>query len=65
MAWTWLDKWYMLPKIIMTVLGVYVICSAMEIIRWMLFRPIERSKKLQGFYGKIDRKLSNIWKGVD
>lgn len=62
-AWSWLYQWYMLPKIVVTVLAVYAICSVVELIRRMLFRPLEGNKKLQDFCEKIDMKLEKLWNG--
>lgn len=62
-AWSWLYQWYMLPKIVVTVLGIYLVCSAVELVRRLLFRPLDRSKRLHGLCTKIDMKLEKLWNG--
>ncbi|MCM1261803.1 MAG: acyltransferase [Butyrivibrio sp.] len=62
-ACNWLGKWYLLPRIITTTLAVYVVCSAVELLRRFLFRPIERNEKLQEKFRRIDMKLKGLWNG--
>lgn len=62
-AWSWLYQWYMMPKIVVTVLGVYAVCSAVELVRRLIFRPLDRNKRLHEFCTKIDMKLENLWNG--
>ncbi|MBD5494142.1 MAG: acyltransferase [Lachnospiraceae bacterium] len=61
--WSWLYQWYMLPKIVLTVLGIYVVCSALELMRRLIFRPLDKSKRLHEFCEKIDMKLEKLWNG--
>ena len=62
-AWAWLQDWYLVPKIVVTVAAIYAVCTAVELTRRLLFRPLEQSRRLQAFFIKIDTKLEKIWRG--
>lgn len=59
--WAWLDDWYLLPAIVVTVLGIYVVCMFIEWIRHFVFRPVEMWVK--PYCDKFDAKLRDIWHG--
>lgn len=59
--WAWMDDWYLIPAIILTVAAIYIICMAIEMLRQQLFKPLE--KQLRPLFEKIDNKLRNIWQG--
>jgi len=59
--WEWLDDWYLLPGIILTVICIYGSCMVIELIRQWAFRPVE--KWLKPFCEKFDSKLRKIWNG--
>ncbi len=59
--WAWLDDWYLLPAIIITVIGIYVVCMIIEWIRHFVFRPVE--KWIKPYCDKFDAKLREIWHG--
>ncbi len=61
--WAWLDDWYLIPAIILTIISIYGICMIVELIRQWLFRPVE--KRLQPIFIKLDDKLRKIWYGND
>ncbi|MBQ7840027.1 MAG: acyltransferase [Lachnospiraceae bacterium] len=62
-AYNWLDKWYLLPACIGTVIVIYTVCTLMELLRQKLFTPIDNNEKLRGFFLKIDDKLRKMWRG--
>lgn len=59
--WAWLDDWYLLSAIIITVTGIYAVCMIIEWIRHFAFRPIEMWVK--PYCDKFDAKLREIWHG--
>lgn len=61
--WAWLDDWYMLPVMILTIILIYGICMVVELIRQWAFKPIE--KKIKPVCDKLDAKLRKIWHGEE
>lgn len=59
--WAWLDDWYTLPAMILTVISIYGICMVIEFIRQWAFKPVE--KKIKPVCDKVDAKLRKIWHG--
>ena len=59
--WAWLDDWYLLPAIIVTVLAIYGVCMVIELIRQWAFRPLE--KLMKPYCVKFDSKLHELWSG--
>jgi len=57
--WAWLDDWYLLPGIILTVIGIYGVCAVVELIRQQAFKPVE--KWLKPYCDRFDQKLRKIW----
>lgn len=58
-----LDKWYLLPACLGIILGVYAACTVIELARQALFRPLDQSRRLKGFFERLDRRLAEIWNG--
>ena len=59
--WAWLDDWYLLPGIIVTVLAIYGICMIIELIRQWAFQPLENLMK--PYCARFDSKLRELWYG--
>lgn len=59
----WVGKWYLPLAILGVVIGLYAVCACIELLRQLLFRPLERSERLQGFLGRMDEKLLRLWRG--
>lgn len=58
-----LDKWYLLPACLALVTAVYAVCTMIELLRAGLFAPLDNSRRLRGFFRKIDDKLGRLWRG--
>lgn len=58
-----LDKWYLLPACLGIILAVYAACTVIELLRQRLFRPLDNSRRLRGFFVRLDQKLAGIWRG--
>ena len=58
-----LDKWYLLPACLGIILAVYAVCTGIELLRQVLFLPLDRSRKLRGFFERTDRRLEDLWRG--
>lgn len=61
--WAWMDDWYLLPGVILTVAGIYVVCMAAELLRMQLFKPVE--KAIKPVFDRMDQKLRKIWQGEE
>lgn len=65
--WTLIDgaslltKWYLPLVSIGIILFVYIVCSSIELVRQMLFIPVQSNKKLQSFFIHIDERLKGLW----
>ena len=62
-AYNWLEKWYLVPCIVLTVFAIFGVCAVIELLRQKLFAPLERSQRLKGFFFGIDEKLRRMWRG--
>lgn len=58
-----LDKWYLLPACLGIIAAVYAVCTVIELLRQVLFVPLDHSKRLKGFFMRLDQKLAGIWRG--
>lgn len=58
-----LGKWYLLPASIGMILAVYAVCTVIELLRQRLFAPLDRNRKLRGFFDGLDEKLRRLWHG--
>ena len=59
--WAWMDDWYLIPCILLTIVGIYVGCMAVELLRQKLCKPLEN--RLKPVIDKADNKLRQIWQG--
>ncbi len=62
---SWLDKWYLLPACLGTILAVYAGCTVIELGRQKLFVFLDQNPKLQAVFLRLDKKLERIWKGEE
>lgn len=58
-----LGKWYLLPASLGIILAVYAVCTGIELLRQILFIPIDHNQKLRGFFYRLDQKLYDVWNG--
>lgn len=63
MAYNWLYKWYLSFAIIGTVLAIFLVCSAIDAIRMLVFDLIEKKLKLVDKCKKLDNWLLSKWNG--
>ena len=59
---SWLDQWYLLPASFGVILAVYCVCTLIELVRQKLFSPLDNSKRIRGFFQRLDERLRGIWK---
>lgn len=58
-----LGKWYLLPASLGIILAVYAVCTVIELLRQIIFKPIDNNQKLRGFFIRLDQKLYAVWNG--
>ena len=59
---SWLEQWYLLPASFGVILAVYCVCTLIELVRQKLFSPLDNSKRIRGFFQRLDERLRGIWK---
>ena len=59
----WLGHWYLPFACIGVIAAIYLVCTAIELLRQKLFSPFEKSTAIAGFFQKADDKLKKIWNG--
>lgn len=59
---SWLGKWYLPFAVVGAVFFVYAACALIEALRQLLFAPLDRNRKLKGFFERLDKRLYKIWK---
>ena len=59
----WLGHWYLPFACIGVIAAIYLVCTAIELLRQKLFAPFEKSTAIAGFFQKADDKLKKIWNG--
>lgn len=59
----WIGKWYLLFACIGMIAAIYAGCTLIEFARQGIFYKFEHSKRISGFFYRMDEKLRAVWHG--
>lgn len=59
----WIGKWYLLFACIGMIAAIYAGCTLIEFARQAIFYKFEHSKRISGFFYRMDEKLRAVWHG--
>lgn len=59
----WIGKWYLLFACIGMIAAIYAGCTLIEFARQAIFYRFEHSKRISGFFYRMDEKLRAVWHG--
>lgn len=57
----WLSKWYLVPMCLALMLGLYIVCMCIEILRQKLFSIWEKDSALKRWFLSVDERMKSIW----